>query len=161
MRPEYAGKVITRDVVMVQFGAISADVLLPCPPALARVDNPIKRPSTAVVGQALRDGKRYIAMHGQAGVGKTTALQEIEADLPEGSAMIVFDCYGGGTFMDPSALRHRPGDAYVQLVNQTAIELGLPLLLRRSMGDDLPRLFKRRLVHAAAEVDDARGCRRV
>lgn len=153
MRPEHTGKVITRDVVMVQFGAISADVLLPCPPALARVDNPIKRPSTAVVSQALRDGKRYIAMHGQAGVGKTTALQEIEADLPEGSAMIVFDCYGGGTFMDPSALRHRPGDAYVQLINQTAIGLGLPLLLRRSTGDDLPRLFKRRLVHAAAAVE--------
>lgn len=153
MRPEHAGKVITRDVVMVQFGAISADVLLPCPPALARVDNPVKRPSTAVVSQALRDGKQYVAMHGQAGVGKTTALQEIEADLPEGSAMIVFDCYGGGTFMDPSALRHRPSDAYVQLINQTAIDLGLPLLLRRSAGDDLARLFKRRLVHAADAVE--------
>jgi len=152
MRPEHAGQLITRSSVFLHFGAHTADVLLPCPSALTLVDHPIKRESAGLVSQTLLQGHRFVAMHGQGGIGKTTALQQIETDLPEGSVMIIFDCYGGGTYQDPSALRHRPADAYMQLINQTAIRLGLPLLLMRSVGDDLPRLFVRRLAHAATAL---------
>lgn len=152
MRPEHAGQVITRRAVFLHYGAYSSDVLLPCPPALAQVDKPIKRQSAALVVQAMSEGVQLIALHGQGGIGKTTVLQEICALLPGGSAMVVFDCYGGGTYQDPSAFRHRATDAYMQLINQTAIQLGLPLLLARSSGDDMPRLFVRRLEHAAATL---------
>jgi len=153
MRPEHAGQVITRSAVLLQFGAYSAEVLLPSPPKLSRVDKPVRRRATELVVEGLRNGAQYIAVHGQGGVGKTTALQEVETELPVGSVMIVYDCYGGGTYLDPSALRHRPEDAYVQLINQTAIALGLPLILTRTTGDDLPRLFMRRLHHAAGALE--------
>lgn len=152
MRPEHAGQVITRRAVFLQYGAYSSDVLLPCPAALVQVDRPIKRQSAALAIQAMSDGVQFTALHGQGGIGKTTVLQEIRALLPEGSSMVVFDCYGGGTYQDPSAFRHRATDAYMQLINQTAIQLGLPLLLARSGGDDMPRLFVRRLEHAAAAL---------
>ncbi|QNP48155.1 hypothetical protein [Diaphorobacter aerolatus] len=152
MRPEHAGQAITRRAVFLQYGAYSSDVLLPCPAALVQVERPIKRQSAALAIQAMSDGVQFTALHGQGGIGKTTVLQEIRALLPEGSSMVVFDCYGGGTYQDPSAFRHRATDAYMQLINQTAIQLGLPLLLARSGGDDMPRLFVRRLEHAAAAL---------
>ncbi|MGJ7489538.1 hypothetical protein ACSFBE_04040 [Variovorax sp. ZT4R33] len=152
MRPEHAGQVITRRAVFLHYGAYSSDVLLPCPAALVQVDRPIKRQSAELAMQAMSEDVQLIALHGQGGIGKTTVLQEIRALLPDGSAMVVFDCYGGGTYQDPSAFRHRATDAYMQLINQTAIQLGLPLLLARSGGDDLPRLFVRRLEHAAATL---------
>ena len=152
MRPEHAGQVITGRAVFLHYGAYSSDVLLPCPGALVQVDRPIKRQSAALAVQAMSEGVQFIALHGQGGIGKTTVLQEIRALLPPGSAMIVFDCYGGGTYQDPSAFRHRATDAYMQLINQTAIELRLPLLLARSGGDDMPRLFVRRLEHAATAL---------
>ena len=45
----------------------------------------------------MNSGERHICIHGQAGSGKTTTLREIERQLPEGSVMIVFDCYGART----------------------------------------------------------------
>ena len=97
----------------------------------------------------LRAGVRCLCLHGRAGVGKTTALQEIEEALPAGSIMVKYDCYGGGGYLDPSALRHRPRDAFIQLTNDLAARLRLPLLLSRHDGSDYPRLFSNRLKHAA------------
>ncbi|GGK27938.1 hypothetical protein [Salinarimonas ramus] len=37
---------------------------------------------------------RRLAFVGEGGCGKTTALFEIEAGLPKGLEMVVFDCYG-------------------------------------------------------------------
>lgn len=153
MRPEHAGQVITRRSVLLHFGAHAHVVLLPCPPELAHIESPIRRRSATIVSEALRDGVQFIAIHGRGGIGKTTALQEVEAELPQDSVMVVYDCYGGGTYQDPSTLRHRPEDAYMQLVNQLAIRLEIPLILSRSVGDDLPRLFRRRLHHAAEALE--------
>lgn len=152
MRPEHAGQVITSHAIFLHYGAYSSDVLLPCPATLVQIDKPIKRQSAARAFQAMSEEVQFIALHGQGGIGKTTALQEIRALLPTGSAMVIFDCYGGGTYQDPSAFRHRASDAYMQLINETAIQLALPLLMARSSGDDMPRLFARRLKHAAATL---------
>jgi len=45
---------------------------------------------------AMRKDRRYICIHGSAGCGKTTAFQEIRDLLPQGSPMLVLDCYGAG-----------------------------------------------------------------
>jgi hypothetical protein len=97
----------------------------------------------------MRAGSQHLCLHGAGGVGKTTALQEIAERLPAGSLMITYDCYGGGRYLDPSALRHRPIDAFLQLTNELATKLKLPLLLSRHPGSDYPRLFAKRLKHAA------------
>ena len=69
--------------------------------------------------------------------------------------MVAFDCYGGGRYLDPAALRHRHADAFVQLANEIAARLRLPLLLSRHGGTDFPRLFMHRLHHAAAVLAEA------
>ena len=149
MRPEYAGETITRESVLLHFGASEDSVLFPCPSEISRTEAPVSRAPVRDAAELLHSGIRYLCLHGRAGVGKTTALQEVEEALPAGSIMVKYDCYGGGRYLDPSALRHRSRDAFVQLTNELAARLRLPLLLSPHHGSDFPRLFANRLKHAA------------
>ena len=159
MRPEFAGESITRESVLLHFGASEEAALFPCPSAIAPTEALVSRAPIREAIERLRSGLQYLCLHGGAGTGKTTALQEIEAGLPPGSVMVKYDCYGGGRYLDPSALRHRTQDAFLQLTNELATRLKLPLLLSRRQDSDYPRLFVSRLTHVAqalaAEHPDA------
>ena len=149
MMPECVGETITRESVLLHFGASEESVLFPCPSEITATESPVSRAPVREAVDMLRSGVRYLCLHGRAGVGKTTALQEIEEALPPGSIMVKYDCYGGGRYLDPSALRHRSRDAFVRLSNELAARLRLPLLLSPRHGSDFPRLFANRLRHAA------------
>ena len=97
-------------------------------------------------------GNQRICLYGEGGFGKTTALQELEGLLPEGSIVITFDCYGSGRYLDADAYRHRPKDAFLQLSNDLAVHIRTPLLISQSPALDYPRAFKRRLEKAAEVV---------
>lgn len=149
MLPENDRAPITREAVLVHaLGVSDSHALSPCPADIARTERLVRRVA-AEGATRLLGTRQYLCLHGAGGVGKTTALQQIEGDLPPGSVMVVFDCYGGGRYLDPAALRHRPADAFVQLANEVATKLRLPLLLSRHSTSDFPRLFMHRLRHAA------------
>ena len=149
MLPECAGETITRESVLLNLGVSDELALFPCPSEIASTEAPVNRAPVREAADMLRSRARHLCLHGRAGVGKTTALLEIEEALPPGSIMLKYDCYGGGRYLDPSALRHRSRDAFVQLTNELAARLRLPLLLRPHHGSDFPRLFAKRLSHAA------------
>ena len=149
MMPESAGELITRESVLLHFGASDEGALFPCPSEIKSTETPVSRASVREAATLLRSGVQYLCLHGVAGVGKTTALQELHAALPADSIMVKYDCYGGGRYLDPSALRHRTQDAFLQLTNELAARLKMPLLLTRRQDSDYPRLFARRLRHAA------------
>ncbi len=154
MRPEFAGESITREgLILGVLGTSDAQAVFPCPPEIARTQKPISREAVRGAIDRVLAGTQYLCLHGIGGAGKTTALQEIEAALPEGSLMITYDCYGQGRYLDPSALRHRGEEAFFQLTNEVAARLRLPLLLTRRPGADLPRLFANRLAHAAGALE--------
>jgi hypothetical protein len=149
MLPESKGEFITREKVLVQFGFSSKRALFPCPSEILSVSAPVRRDVASAVVSEMRDGKKFICLHGPGGCGKTTALQEIESELPQGSTMIVFDCYGAGRYLDSDAYRHRPKDAFLQLSNNVATRLRVPLLLTHSKDLDYPRALGTRLDRAA------------
>ena len=149
MMPESAGELITRESVLLLFGASDEGALFPCPSEIKSTEAPVSRESVQEATTLLRSGVQYLCLHGDAGVGKTTALQELYAALPADSIMVKYDCYGGGRYLDPSALRHRARDAFLQLTNELAAHLKMPLLLNRRQDSDYPRLFASRLKHAA------------
>lgn len=159
MRPEFAGESITRESVLLHFGTSEEGALFPCPSEIVQTKALVSRAPIREAIERLRSGLQYLCLHGRAGTGKTTALQEIEAGLPPESVMVKYDCYGGGRYLDPSTLRHRTQDAFLQLTNELATRLKLPLLLSRRQDSDYPRLFASRLRHAAqalaAEHPDA------
>ncbi|MFJ3681470.1 hypothetical protein [Pseudomonas sp. NPDC090208] len=149
MRPEFAGELITKESVLLELGVSTMGALFPCPPVLERVDTPVPRSSVADIASEIAAGKQRVCLHGPGGVGKTTALQQIEALLPPHSIMVTYDCYGAGTYLDAATLRHRHVDAFLQLSNELATRLRLPILLSRHQLSDPPRLFSNRLGHAA------------
>jgi len=151
MLPEGKGEVITRESILVRMGFSDPGALFPCPSAIRRLDHLVPRQESQAVTTRMLSGEQFLCLHGDAGCGKTTALQEIESLLPAGSVVITFDCYGGGTYLNSDAYRHRPRDAFLQLSNDLAVRLRVPLLLSLSTNADYPRAFKKR-VERAAEV---------
>lgn len=152
MLPERKGEVITRESVLAQLGFSDPGALFPCPTAITRTAQLIQRDATQNILASILGGDQYICLHGTAGCGKTTSLQEIETLLPNGSTVVIYDCYGGGSYLDSDAYRHRPEDAFLQLSNDLARQLRIPLLLSRSDHLDYPRAFKKRLERAAEVV---------
>jgi hypothetical protein len=113
MMPETKGEWITRETVLAELGFSSVHALFPCPPELRPIKNLVKRKTSSDIVDAMVAGRKYTCLHGEGGTGKTTALQEIEAQLPPGSTMLIFDCYGAGRYLDSDSYRHRPKDAFL------------------------------------------------
>jgi hypothetical protein len=152
MMPEAKGEFITRHSILSRLGFSDPRALFPCPPTLKRVERLIPREASRVVVERMLSGAQRISLYGEGGCGKTTALQEMEALLPSDSVVITFDCYGSGRYLDADAYRHRPQDAFLQLSNDLANRLRIPLLVNRSADLDYPKVFKRRLEKAAEVV---------
>jgi hypothetical protein len=152
MMPEGKGKLITRQSILAQLGFSDPGALFPCPSSISKVERLVPRAASQVVVDKMLNGVQRICLHGEGGCGKTTAVQEIEALLPSDSVMILFDCYGNGRYLDADAYRHRPRDAFLQLANDLARRLRIPLLVNRSEALDYPRVFKKRLEKAAEVV---------
>ena len=155
MLPEAAGERITKQDVLIRFDVSDEHALFPCPSKIKSVENPVPRHVAQTVVDAMAEGTQKICFHGAGGVGKTIALQEIASSLSGGSEMIIFDCYGAGSYLDASALRHRPRDAFMQLSNELAQRLRLPMLLEPNSTRDFARAFRKRLDIAAKTLESA------
>lgn len=157
MMPESKGDYITRQSILARLGFSDPGALFPCPSEIKIVERLISREAIRIATEKMLVGNKRICLHGEGGCGKTTALQEIDTLLPPGSAVLVFDCYGGGRYLDSDAYRHRPPDAFLQLSNDLARLLRTPLLVSRSSDLDYPRFFKKRLEKAAEVVASEAG----
>ena len=155
MMPEEAGRPINRESMLAQFGLSELKALFPCPPNIKKIEHPIQREQSQKVSDVLLNGQQYVCLHGEGGCGKTTLLQEIGPLLPCHSLMMVFDCYGAGTYLNSDSYRHRSKDAFLQLSNDLAAQLAVPLVLTRSEIADYPRLFKDRLIRAGDAIHSA------
>jgi hypothetical protein len=109
MMPESTGERITQHDILVHFGFSDRAALFPCPLNSKPVERLVSRAATRELARSLSSNQR-VCLHGIGGCGKTTVLQELRNLLPEHSVLVVFDCYGGGRYLDSDALRHRPQD---------------------------------------------------
>ncbi|WP_188678147.1 ATP-binding protein [Neptunicoccus cionae] len=156
MMPETAGEIINKESVLLQFGVSEIRALFPCPAKVKPVTDLVSREISKELCNCIIDSDQRILLHGSGGVGKSTIIQEFQGLLPEGSEVIVFDCYGAGSYMDASAMRHRPRDAFVQLANELANRLNIPAFLAPRSGLDFARAFHRRLILASETLSKVR-----
>jgi len=152
MMPEAKREYITRESILAQLGFSDVAALFPCPSAIKKTTHLVSRGESQDIIDLMLAAKQRICFHGGGGCGKTTLLQDIESQLPSGSIVITYDCYGGGRYLDSDAYRHRPHDAFLQLSNELAQQLRSPLLLTKNPAIDYPRVFKKRLNRAAEIV---------
>jgi hypothetical protein len=155
MRPEGADELITAESIYGLFGHADSRTFYPCPTKISPVEHLILRDAVEHVRQLFFGGTQKVCLAGTGGEGKTTCLQALAARLPQGSELIIYDCYGEGTYLNSNGYRHRAEDAFLQLSNEVSARLQFPPLLMER-GTDHPRRFANRLA-AAAEGLAARG----
>lgn len=130
MMPEHAQDPPLKEAdVIAALGASGIRSLFPYP-------NLVKLPAHHVpTGQArpladqltLSPSRRLIA-HGGLGIGKSTTLLSLEAQLPAGSVVVTYDCYAQGEYLYPAEDRHSYR-ACLQLANDLSLRFGLPPLV--------------------------------
>ncbi|QXV63724.1 hypothetical protein INP83_11450 [Mucilaginibacter sp. 21P] len=104
--------------------------LFPVPPQFEPHKNLVIRKQLGQIKEnVLNAGSLPVCLHAGAGMGKSSVVQQLSGQLPEGSEVLLFDCYGGGTYLDPDDARHKPEWALKQLSNQMALLLGSDFFL--------------------------------
>ncbi|MBG7622090.1 hypothetical protein I5R65_21670 [Herbaspirillum sp. AP02] len=149
MMPERSRNPITETTILSRLGISSKDAIYPCPARITDTTSAVQRQSVKDTAQKLAAGTQYLLVHGGAGCGKTTTVSLLGRYLPSGSISIVYDCYGGGSYLDASNPRHRPQEAFTQLSNEIASRIGVPRLLRVLEEENAIKAFRQRLVDAA------------
>lgn len=151
MRPEGSRETIAAESVFGIFGHADKRVFYPCPTEITPVSELVPRAAAGAIEKLFAQGTQKICLAGAGGEGKTTVLQDLAQRLPAGSELIVYDCYGGGTYLNSNGYRHRAEDAFLQLANDTAARLLLPPVFSEP-GVDHPRRFARKLDATAAAL---------
>lgn len=139
---------IDRETVLSWFSIGENRGLFPCEPRLETLSETIGRSVVIELAEAVqRHG--LVCLYGEGGCGKTTAARSLEARLPAGSKVIIYDCFGGGRYKDPSEPRHRSQEAFKQLSNELARATGIPLFFPYGTRDDMAAAFRAKLDRSA------------
>lgn len=94
-----------------------------------------------------------VFVHAEGGVGKTVFVQSLAAKMASEFEVVVFDCFGGGSYRSDNHARHLPKIGLVQIVNELASRtLCDPML---PSGDDSRKIIKsacKRLAQASTAI---------
>ena len=91
-----------------------------------------------------------ICIHGGAGIGKSTIIQQIQKYLSDCNECITFDCYGSGSYQNAEDNRHLHKNALTHISNDIAKRIGTDFLITHFplQSDIYVKEFKKRIVHA-------------
>jgi hypothetical protein len=155
--PGASGKIVPENVLMCLGGFTDKNQLFPAPPKFEPLNNPIQREQHAELLAQIVNASRPIIIHAGGGVGKSVVCRLLIDDLPTGSVGIVYDCFGGGEYLNSIHKRHRYRDALIQIANELAVlDLCNLLIPRRDdPEDDLLRAFLSRLDAAGKKLRQA------
>lgn len=133
--------------------------LFPVPPHFEQISTLIYTPDAKGLADVIAGAAaKNIVAHGRMGTGKTTTVQQLKRQLPVGSVVVLYDCFGGGSYKIPGEQRHPQRRAFRQLTNELALNCGTPFLVKGSQEiADLQRDFTRSLEMAAKVVAVERG----
>jgi energy-coupling factor transporter ATP-binding protein EcfA2 len=158
MLPERLREVIYKERVLAWFNLGDSKALFPCEAQIEHKKNPIQREIAQTLSKAVQENN-LVCLHGGGGCGKTTLLTDLISHLPDGSHLILYDCYGAGRYGDSSAPRHRAREAFTQLANEVSVKSGAPWFFAIDEEQNYAAALKKRLVFAAqalqAENPDA------
>ncbi|PCI62859.1 MAG: hypothetical protein COB37_05950, partial [Kordiimonadales bacterium] len=148
MLPESQRMAITKGTVLTWFKVADERAIFPCPNELEIVEAPIPRHVEDDLTAAVTKNK-LVCLYGGGGCGKSTTSSALIKKLPTGSEVVVFDCYGAGSYLDPSRPRHRDLEAFTQLSNEVSLVADLPFLFPHQELMNVMAAFRRRLDLAA------------
>ncbi|KTE39789.1 MULTISPECIES: hypothetical protein [unclassified Sphingopyxis] len=148
---------LTRESILLWLGAGAKEIFFPAPSAISPPNPLLTRSIAAVLAGRLKEPlAKPLRIRADGGCGKTGLISTLDRLLPEGSEILLYDCYGGGLFLASDQRRHLPEHAFTQLGNELAARLCTPFVIRRHESLSAFSAFRRR-VAAASEIIAARG----
>jgi hypothetical protein len=113
----------------------------------------VERAELSTVGDLVKESELPVFVHADGGVGKTVFIQSLAARMANEFEVVVFDCFGGGSYRSDNHSRHLPKIGLVQIVNELASRtLCDPML---PGGDDSRKIIKaahKRLAQATTAI---------
>ncbi|WP_282055720.1 AAA family ATPase [Maribacter luteus] len=146
-------KITLTDVIAnLGFNDGSIENLFPVSQSLEDNKNSILREQLESINSEIAANTDFlpICIHGGAGIGKSTIIQQIQKYLPDSNECITFDCYGSGSYQNAEDNRHLHKNALIHISNDIAKRIGTDFLIthRPLQSDDYVKEFKKRMVHA-------------
>jgi hypothetical protein len=113
----------------------------------------VERAELSTAGDLVKASELPVFVHAEGGVGKTVFIQSLAARMANEYEVVVFDCFGGGSYRSDNHSRHLPRIGLVQIVNELASRtLCDPLL---PGGEDSRKIIKaarKRFAQAATAI---------
>ena len=146
--PEFsANPEITREDVL-RYLNTNQDELYPAPSLIKSEENYfVREQESEFITAILNNDGNPIVIHAEGGVGKTAIANRLINRMPDGSLAIVYDCFGNGSYRNPTQRRDEHCVGLVQIANELA-SLGLchPLIPSRlAKPSDYLKAFSYRL----------------
>ncbi|SPY17283.1 NACHT domain [Paenibacillus polymyxa] len=146
--------VIVREEILEKFKVTSDRDLFPAPPEFEKLETLVHREQHNDLLKTILASAAPLIIHAPGGVGKTVFARQIVQSLPVGSLGVVYDCFGGGRYRNRSEVRHHHRQAFVQIVNELAVQ-GLcdPLIVNSGASEtDILRKFLDRIETAVSAM---------
>jgi hypothetical protein len=142
-----------QDILMI-FGASDYQDIFPAPSKLETGQHIIERTQIKdIANSIIQSAGKIVCIHGAAGIGKSTISTCISKYMPSGSHTQIFDCYGGGRYLDPTEYRHTHKNACLQISNELAKQFKTSFLLLTNVSSEhYITELKRRIVSASEVV---------
>ena len=123
--------------------------LLPCEPSLPKVDSILDREQLAAAMDRISEISVPLLIKAPGGAGKTVFMQRLATQLELNNEVVLFDCFGGGSYRSPEDARHLPKNGLVHIANTLAFR-GLcdPMLPENPDVQGMLRTFRRRLTQS-------------
>ena len=153
---EASGPILLADVVAA-FGA-RLDDLFPAPNLLEQAPI-VVRESYSVLAHEIMAARSPVAVVSEGGVGKSTFARALPDLLQDRAVVVIYDCFGQGSYRRPDRPRHRHRDGLVQIASELAgHELGVPILPATGVQpEEYVKLFVERLTVAGQLLEQRSG----
>ena len=133
--------------ILYMFGFSDFSDLFPASSSIQPPTNLIRREQIQEIVDLIQHPQtKLLLLHAGAGMGKSTMTELIIQNINTDHCVILFDCYGGGSYLDSDDKRHKHGNALLQLSNELALKSGSPFLITRNLANDIYlREFQKRI----------------
>lgn len=145
--------VITRADILALFDLTDED-LFPAPSRIESPPKPVVTLGIVQVAECLKtSGQRTLVLKATGGSGKSALTKLIHGELPFGSIVLTYDCFGGGDYQQLGSARHRHSQAFTQIIHElAALSLCSPVIPAVRPDEQYMRLLKRRVFDASAQI---------
>lgn len=151
--PSGQGKNLIRREDVLDALDCSPEDLFPADTRFVDVGDVVERAELPIIDELIKASGHPVFIDAEGGVGKTVLVQSIAARMSNEFEVIVFDCFGGGSYRSDNHSRHLPRVGLVQIVNELASRtLCDPMLPASSDSRKVIRAARKRLAQAANAI---------